>query len=54
MAAGDRKRAFSVPARGRDDVIDALAYMEQMVATPRNYTREGRLNDDWNPIAGKM
>ena len=45
---------LAYPHGARDDVIDALAYMEQMVATPRNYTREGRLNDDWNPIAGKM
>lgn len=45
---------LAYPHGARDDVIDALAYFEQMVATPRSYTREGRLNDDWNPIAGKL
>ena len=45
---------LAYPHGARDDVIDALAYMEQMVSTPRSYTREGRLDDDWNPIAGKM
>lgn len=45
---------LAYPHGARDDVIDALAYMEQMAATPREYTREGRFNDDWNPIAGKM
>lgn len=37
-----------------DDVIDALAYVEQMSATPYQSLDNGRWNDDWNPIAGKM
>ena len=45
---------LAYPHGARDDVIDALAYIEQMAATPRSFTREGRYVEDWNPIAGKM
>ncbi len=45
---------LAYPHGVRDDVIDALAYVEQMSATPfRSRTMEG-VRDDWNPIAGKM
>ena len=45
---------LAYPHGARDDVIDALAYIEQMAATPFVYRREGGLSEDWNPIAGKM
>ena len=45
---------LAYPHGARDDVIDALAYIEQMAATPRSFAREGRYVEDWNPIAGKM
>ena len=36
-----------------DDVIDALAYMEQMAVSPYEYdNRGGGLSEDWNPIIG--
>ena len=43
---------LAYPHGAHDDVIDALAYMEQIASTPYEY--EGGLNDDWNPIAGRM
>ncbi|MBQ9596498.1 MAG: phage terminase large subunit [Synergistaceae bacterium] len=43
---------LAYPNGAHDDVIDALAYIEQMASAPYEY--EGRLNDDWNPIAGSM
>ena len=46
---------LSYPHGAHDDVIDALAYMEQLAAEPfsvNNYG--GGVNDDWNPIAGMM
>lgn len=47
---------LSYPHGARDDVIDALAYVEQLATKPYEYgSRYGRqVNDDWNPIAGKM
>ena len=45
---------LAYPHGARDDVIDALAYIEQRAATPFVYRREGGLSEDWNPIAGKM
>lgn len=48
---------LSYPHGARDDVIDALAYMEQLISRPyENASRyiEGRDNEEWNPIAGKM
>ena len=45
---------LAYPHGVRDDVIDALAYVEQMSATPfRSRINEG-VRDDWNPIAGRM
>ncbi len=43
---------LAYPHGEHDDVIDALAYVEQVANAPYEY--EGRLNDDWNPIAGSM
>ena len=43
---------LAYPHGAHDDVIDALAYVEQIATSPYEY--EGRLNDDWNPIAGSM
>lgn len=46
---------LSYPNGARDDVIDALAYVEQMSAKPYQYSGYGGMvSDDWNPIAGKM
>ncbi len=44
---------LAYPHGAHDDVIDALAYVEQVANAPyEGYER--RLNDDWNPIAGSM
>lgn len=46
---------LAYPHGARDDVIDALAYVEQMSAEPYDYSKtERRFADDWNPVAGKM
>ena len=46
---------LAYPHGARDDVIDALAYVEQMSTEPYNYSKyEGGVSEDWNPIAGKM
>ncbi len=47
---------LSYPHGARDDVIDALAYMEQLSSEPYEYgTRYGgEVNEEWNPIAGRM
>ena len=45
---------LAYPHGAHDDVIDALAYVEQMSATPYQSRNIERWNDDWNPIAGKM
>ena len=46
---------LAYPHGAHDDCIDALAYMEQMTVTPFAYRQsEGRLIDDWNPVAGSM
>ena len=48
---------LSYPHGAHDDVIDALAYMEQLSTTPyeyKNYGEEGGLREEWNPIAGQM
>ncbi len=45
---------LAYPHGVHDDVIDALAYIEQMSATPYQSRNSERWNDDWNPIAGKM
>ncbi len=46
---------LSYPHGAHDDIIDALAYMEQVVGEPygRGEMRGGEL-EDWNPIAGRM
>ncbi len=44
---------LAYPHGAHDDVIDALAYMEQMAAEPFSYNRGG-VSEDWNPIAGMM
>ena len=46
---------LAYPHGAHDDVIDALAYMEQLVSEP--YKREyesGGENEDWNRVAGRM
>lgn len=46
---------LAYPHGAHDDVIDALAYMEQMAAEPFNYEKyRGGVSGDWNPIAGLM
>ena len=48
---------LAYPNGAHDDVIDALAYIEQMAAEPFNYNKTeygGSENDGWNPIAGMM
>ena len=46
---------LSYPHGAHDDVIDALAYMEQLAAEPfTTQEYEGGVNNDWNPIAGMM
>ncbi len=46
---------LAYPHGAHDDVIDALAYMEQMAAEPFNYEKyRGGVSGDWNPIAGMM
>ncbi len=46
---------LAYPHGAHDDIIDALAYIEQMSAKPYEYSRYGGgLDEDWNPIAGRM
>ena len=45
---------LAYPHGARDDVIDALAYVEQIAAQPTAMRMEGGVNEDWNPIAGRM
>ena len=47
---------LAYPHGAHDDVIDALAYVEQIAAKPHEYgSRYGReVSEDWNPIAGRM
>ncbi|MBR0258062.1 MAG: phage terminase large subunit [Synergistaceae bacterium] len=46
---------LSYPNGARDDVIDALAYVEQMSTKPYQYSGYGgSVSEDWNRIAGKM
>ena len=45
---------LAYPHGARDDVIDALAYVEQFSTEPYAMRMEGGVNEDWNPIAGKM
>ena len=43
---------LAYPHGAHDDVIDALAYVEQVATAPFQYSKV--VNDDWNPIAGSM
>ena len=45
---------LSYPHGAHDDVIDALAYVEQMVSVPYSSRYEEGLNEGWNHIAGRM
>ena len=45
---------LSYPHGSHDDVIDALAYMEQIAVSPFNNSKVSEVIEDWNPIAGKM
>ena len=47
---------LAYPHGAHDDVIDALAYMEQMVSEPfkPNVYKVGGVSETWNPIAGSM
>ena len=48
---------LSYPHGAHDDVIDALAYMEQLATSPYEYKNndyEGGLSEEWNPVAGQM
>lgn len=45
---------LAYPHGARDDVIDALAYVEQMSAQPFGMSGFEGVNGEWNPIAGKM
>ena len=44
---------LAYPHGAHDDIIDALAYMEQVVSEPFRYVGGGE-NAEWNPIAGAM
>lgn len=44
---------LAYPHGAHDDMIDALAYMEQMITEPKFYRRAG-VDKDWNPVAGSM
>ena len=44
---------LAYPHGARDDVIDALAYVEQISTKPNTYRQRGS-DDSWNRIAGKM
>ena len=46
---------LAYPHGAHDDVIDALAYMEQMIVEPySNSYKEKGVSENWNPIAGSM
>ena len=46
---------LAYPHGSHDDVIDALAYMEQVAVTPYGGKFKGMgVSEDWNPIAGSM
>ena len=45
---------LAYPHGAHDDIIDALAYIEQMAAEPYTSSWGGDEDDDWNRIAGKM
>ena len=43
---------LAYPHGAHDDVIDALAYMEQVAVAPYEYSGRGGLSEDWNPKIG--
>ena len=46
---------LAYPNGAHDDVIDALAYMEQLATEPYNGSQFSAFNNDnWNPVAGMM
>ena len=45
---------LAYPNGAHDDVIDALAYMEQMANEPFKMQDWGGEGNGWNPIAGMM
>ncbi|MBQ3448261.1 MAG: phage terminase large subunit [Synergistaceae bacterium] len=45
---------LAYPHGARDDVIDALAYVDQMSAQPFAMRGFEGVSGDWNPIAGRM
>ncbi|MBQ3399581.1 MAG: phage terminase large subunit [Synergistaceae bacterium] len=45
---------LAYPHGAKDDVIDALAYVEQMSAQPFAMRGFEGVSDEWNPIAGRM
>ena len=45
---------LAYPHGARDDVIDALAYIEQMSAQPFAMRGFEGVSGEWNPIAGRM
>ena len=46
---------LAYPHGAHDDVIDALAYIEQLATAPyERSTTEWGLEEDWNPVAGSM
>lgn len=44
---------LAYPHGAHDDIIDALAYMEQVANEPMSYSKGGEWGE-WNPIAGRM
>ena len=46
---------LAYPHGAHDDVIDALAYIEQVSVSPRDeYSKPLGLRENWNPVAGHM
>lgn len=45
---------LAYPHGAHDDVIDALAYVEQVSTEPYRYEKAGGEIGEWNPIAGAM
>lgn len=45
---------LAYPHGAHDDIIDALAYVEQVAAEPYKYELSGGELGEWNPVAGRM
>ena len=43
---------LAYPHGAHDDIIDALAYMEQLAVSPYEYKTGGGLSENWNPRIG--